>query len=560
MAAIALTNDNPSAKKILCDNCDSEDAAQSRCHDCAIFLCQFCTESHKRYRSTKQHELLTVEELKSNPGPQKIAEKIRCSKHKEEVIKLFCKTCQTTICRDCTIVDHRQHEYGFVEEVAFKEKQHLESNLNEVKLRKFRVVEGIANLRKFNEHLEDTKNSTISEISQHFNELVKAAEFRKSEMIEKATSLTNSKQKQIRGQLEVLEVALATCESSIEFTELALKNGNDVQILSLEKNILKSLHQLKTVKDQTEPSVTEDMMFVIPCSVWEMKEILLNNHDVDDSPASPEKCHAYFNDDVTVLEQIKEEMDKYCKKERVDDCNNKETFLGAGRDHSITLICINENNRRLQYGGLDIKPSFTGIKVDNVTVKDNKDGSYTITFYPSQLGLLNYKVSINGIPAANCSLTKQVKWVMSNAYGKGIITDGGLTMKGDGRSYCCRVGWCCFESGVHTWKVQLRESKRMSSLFSVNGPSVEVGIIDRDEVNTDMKASKRKWVLNRSVHVIGSDVISVTVDMERKMLSVCVHLSNNGGPANAQNYPFNACKVLPFFACSMSDESISIVE
>ena len=341
MATITLTNDNPSAKKILCDNCDSEDDAQSHCDDCGIFLCQFCTESHKRYRSTKQHELLTVEELKSNPGPQKIAEKIRCSKHKEEVIKLFCKTCQTTICRDCTIVDHRQHEYGFVEEVASREKNHLQSNLNEVKLRKGRVERGIADLKEFNKNLEDKKNSTVSEINNHFDELVKAAESQKREMIQKATLLTNSKQTQIRGQLEVLEVALATCESSIEFTEFAFKNGNDVQILSMEKNILQSLHQLKTVKDQTKPSVTEDMMFVIPCSVQEIKEILLNNHDVDVFPASPEKCHAYFNDVVIVLEQKKEEMDKPCNKARVDDdytdqvkndCNNKETFLGTGRE------------------------------------------------------------------------------------------------------------------------------------------------------------------------------------------------------------------------------------
>ena len=118
LATMTMTSDTSAAKKILCDNCESDDSAQCRCNDCGIFLCQFCTESHKRSRSTKQHEMLTMEELKSNPGPQKITEKIRCPKHKDEVIKLFCKTCQTTICRDCTIVDHRQHEYGFVEDVA----------------------------------------------------------------------------------------------------------------------------------------------------------------------------------------------------------------------------------------------------------------------------------------------------------------------------------------------------------------------------------------------------------------------------------------------------------
>ena len=126
-----------------------------------------------------------MEELKSNPAPQTIGEKMQCSKHKEEMIKLFCKTCQTTICRDCTIVDHQGHKYGFVEEVAVHGKQKINEDLGRVKERKTRVVEGIWNLTKFNESLDAKKKSTISEIHQHFDELTKAMEYRKQEMVEK---------------------------------------------------------------------------------------------------------------------------------------------------------------------------------------------------------------------------------------------------------------------------------------------------------------------------------------------------------------------------------------
>ncbi|CAB4000705.1 tripartite motif-containing 45-like, partial [Paramuricea clavata] len=329
LATMALTNDKPSAKKIVCDNCDSEDAAQSRCNECGIFLCQYCTEFHKRSRPTKHHELVTMEQLKSNPGPQNIAEKIRCPKHKEEVIKLFCKTCQTTICRDCTIVDHQGHKYGFVEEVAVEEKRHLQSNLNEVKQRKGRVARGIVNLKKFNESLEAKKKSTISEISRHFDQLVKAVESRKREIMEKATSITNSKQKQFHAQLEVLEVALASCESSIEFTEQAFKNGNDVQILSMEKYILQSLEQLKAVKDQTKPCVTEDMVFIIPSSVQETKKKLLTKYDVDVAVANPAYCHTSFKEEGEAFD--------------------------AGKRHSVTLVCHDKSNRRLRYGGWHVE-------------------------------------------------------------------------------------------------------------------------------------------------------------------------------------------------------------
>ena len=569
LATMALTSDNSTAKEVVCDNCESEDAAQSRCSDCGIFLCQFCTESHKRSRSTKQHKLLTVEELKSNPGPQKIADNIHCPKHKDEIVKLFCKTCQTTICRDCTIVDHRQHEYAFVEEVAVEKKQHLQSNLEKVKERKEKVIQGMVNLKNFYESLEAKKKSTIAEISHHFDQLAKAVESRKVEMVEQATSLTNGKQKQIHAQLEVLEVALASCDSSIEFTERAFNSGNDVQILSMAKCILQSLEQLKAVKDQTKPCVAEDMMFVIPSSVQETKETLLHQYYVDVSVASPENCQASFKEE--------------------------ELMFDAGKQYSITLICLNQDNQRLKWGGQDVKPSFFGTKVGDVVVIDNKDGSHTISFRLRQGGMLKFEVSINGIPAPNCSLTKQVRWVISDVKGKGVITNGGLTMKsvgGEGE-YCCWIGGCYFESGVHTWTVKLsfQESYDFDmegnqfgfppnqGMFAANSRfgmfgqrnvlpfqqdfpdlSVEVGIIDCDAINErDIAQSERKCIYKLYLDGLMDDssVISLTLDVENRTLHT--RDTSDTNPA-ANSYPFLACRVSPFFACNSPHVSISMME
>jgi hypothetical protein len=319
-------------------------------------------------------------------------------------------------------------------------------------------------------------------------------------------------------------VALASCESSIEFTEQAFKNGNDVQILSMEKYILQSLEQLKAVKDQTKPCVTEDMVFIIPSSVQEKKKELLIDYDVDVTEANPESCTASFKE--------------------------TEATFNPGKQYSITLICHDKNNRRLRYGGQDIKPSFTGMEVSDVAVTDNKDGSYTISFCPRQGGMLKFEVSINGTPAPKCSLTKQVKWVISDAHGKGRITGGGRTMLGDG-GYCCRVGGCYFDSGVHTWKV------RLSKIYL--GPlSAEVGIIDYDEINADMAQSERKCVHKHSVSPSCSADISLTLDMEKRTLNVKVHSSLDGSSTNS--YQFTARRVSPFFACSSRDVIISLVE
>ena len=362
--------------------------------------------------------------------------------------------------------------------------------------------------------------ATVSEIEHHFDQLVKAVESRKMEMVEKATSHTNLKQKQIHGQLEALEVALASCDSSIEFTERAFKSGNDVQILSMEKYILQSLEQLKVVKDQINPCVAENMMFIIPSSFQETKETL-SQYEVDVSAASPENCQASFED--------------------------KEMVFYAGKQYSITLICHDKDNRRLRYGGQDVKPLFTGMEDNDVAVTDNNDGSYSISFCPRQGGRLKFEVAINGIPAPNCSLTKQVQWVIGDAHGKGDVTHGGFAMRGVGREgeYCCRVGDCFFETGVHGWSGKASVFNVFEKIaYGNQSITVEVGIIDYDEVNADIVQCKRKWVHQLFIAASETVVFLCTLDMERKTLNV--RFASNRHAI----YRFTAFRVSPFFACN----------
>jgi hypothetical protein len=163
--------------------------------------------------------------------------------------------------------------------------------------------------------------------------------------------------------------------------------------------------------------------------------------------------------------------------------------------------------------------------------------------------MLKFEVSINGTPAPKCSLKKQVTWVISDAHGRGPIIDGGRTMTGD-VGYCCRVGGCYFDSGVHTWKV------RLSNVF-FGQLSAEVGIIDYDEINADMARSKKKCVHTQSVPT-GSADISFNLDMEKRTLNVKVNSSLNGSSTNS--YQFTARRVSPFFACNSPGLSISLVE
>ena len=172
-------------------------------------------------------------------------------------------------------------------------------------------------------------------------------------------------------------------------TEGAVKNGNVVQVESI-----RHLELLGKIKDQTNP------FCLCTSSVHDVTRKLLTEYDARGNVASPENCTASFTEIETPLE--------------------------LGKQYSITLICMDKNNRRLGCGGHVIKPSFTGADVSDVAITDNEDGSYIISFVLRQGAVLEFEVSIDGVPAPSCSLTKQVRCVISDVYGKGDVTDGGL--------------------------------------------------------------------------------------------------------------------------------------
>ena len=442
--------------------------------------------------------------------------------------------------------------------MALGEKQKIQTNLNEVKQRKVRVQQGITSLKRFDEDLVAKKKSVVAGINQHFDELSKVMEAKRRDLIEKATAVTSSKQKQIQAQREQLEMALASCESSIEFTEQAFKNGNDVQVLSMQKYILLSLEDLKRVKDQTQPCVTEDMTFAISMSVKDIGNKLFNGYAVDDVVASPGNCKASFTDEPNPPR------------------------LKIGKPSTIAIVCYDKYNKRVKHGGQVIKPTISGVEVSDVTVNNNNDGSHTVSFSPRQGGMMKFEVTINGRPTPSCSLTKDVKWGFSIDRGNGEITNNGLTMEGkshDG-TYCWRMGECSFVSGVHTWKAQAnsatcqeyygrRNRNTFKSTIKYTSCKLEVGVIDSSEVNT----LNNKWVHRGQVRKLST--FTLVLDMESRKLTVYPYdlgeeldvgsMQENGNQNNSVAiFQITAERVYPFFSLyhntATTNYSISIIE
>ena len=74
------------------------------------YLCQTCTDEHAVHRFTRKHKTITAEEAKD-----KVASSTKsnhpCGRHANQLLDMYCKTCEEIICHDCFNTEHSDHNF-----------------------------------------------------------------------------------------------------------------------------------------------------------------------------------------------------------------------------------------------------------------------------------------------------------------------------------------------------------------------------------------------------------------------------------------------------------------
>ena len=239
--------DKDTTKPFPCENCDSEDEAVSRCKDCRVFMCDFCVTAHKRFLATRGHQILSMAEVQKL-GSKALSKPSLCVKHTGETLKLFCETCQETICRDCTIVDHREHKYNFVADVAEGVRKDLHFSLSKAKDKEIVVSEGLETVEAMKQLVQSKVSQVNKEVDEFFDEQVKALEHQRANLKHEVMTEGKARVDKLENQSHVLSSFLAQLKSSLKFTSQALADGDDVQLLTMKKQLSRRLTQLNSAK------------------------------------------------------------------------------------------------------------------------------------------------------------------------------------------------------------------------------------------------------------------------------------------------------------------------
>ena len=352
-----------------CDNCDKDDPVVSYCSHCSLFLCNICSESHKRDKRTVGHErrivLFSELQAKKHMVPLRTKPKtVMCEKHNIE-LSFYCETCKELICMCCSTQEHSEHSHNAADQLAGKVRDELKKITAPVKEMKECLSRACNNLNEMAKEIEQFSVDLNHDVDQHYDELIDNLIKQKEEIKQQLQFTVLQKKKVVIGQLEEVQCMQEQVQSMVELKN-TIERGSSQELLFARHQVINRMIEV-TDKYSTvniDPVQSATMEF-LPNKVSLPQFGQIFTH-ID--PAASEVAnipqYAFIGQEVELVVTTKYHFGYKCSK---------------GGSQIVV---------ELEYRSGDVTVA---------QVKDNKDGSYVVNFVPEQAGKAKLFVSINGL-------------------------------------------------------------------------------------------------------------------------------------------------------------------
>ncbi|XP_062425731.1 transcription intermediary factor 1-alpha isoform X2 [Rhea pennata] len=271
----------------VCTSCEDNAEANGFCVECVEWLCKTCIRAHQRVKFTKDHTVRQKEEVSPEAVGVTSQRPVFCPYHKKEQLKLYCETCDKLTCRDCQLLEHKEHRYQFLEEAFQNQKVIIET-----------LITKLMEKTKYIKYTGKQIQNRILEVNQNQKQVeqdIKVAIF--TLMVE-----INKKGKALLHQLETLakehrmkllqqqqEVAGLSkqLEHVMNFSKWAVSSGSSTALLYSKRLITYRLRYLLRARCDASPVTNNTIQFHCDPSFWAQNIFNLGSLVIEDKETPP---------------------------------------------------------------------------------------------------------------------------------------------------------------------------------------------------------------------------------------------------------------------------------
>lgn len=118
--SVSPPSSSSSSQSIYCGRCENN--ACHRCLDCNDVFCADCVNEHMINAYTEKHNIISIGKItpigiNTAPMSQLLGDlhihtmnEPQCENHNEP-LRFLCETCKKVVCQECTLKEHKDHEY-----------------------------------------------------------------------------------------------------------------------------------------------------------------------------------------------------------------------------------------------------------------------------------------------------------------------------------------------------------------------------------------------------------------------------------------------------------------
>ncbi|XP_038062844.1 E3 ubiquitin-protein ligase TRIM56-like [Patiria miniata] len=250
--------------KVICEICDEGNEAMHRCLDCAQNICPNCRKTHLRFAATSNHTVATLEDIRQGKVTVKKTpeeDESKCHKHKGEVKRFYCETCEELICRDCTVVDHREPKHHYIDsgEASCKYKQSLKETLPNVTTGIKILQKALATSSQAKQKFTQNVTKTVKAVKDKADKMRAEITTQETKMIEEIKQLQQDRSRTYDKHQETVTMMLQSKQHSFSTAQDVINTASDSDLLSLYPIISKDL---KSLKSQNTPQIDPKLSYL----------------------------------------------------------------------------------------------------------------------------------------------------------------------------------------------------------------------------------------------------------------------------------------------------------
>uniref|UniRef100_A0A672JFP7 RING-type E3 ubiquitin transferase n=1 Tax=Salarias fasciatus TaxID=181472 RepID=A0A672JFP7_SALFA len=282
----ATSKSDDKASKV-CTSCDDNAGTIAYCVECVEWLCKTCVEAHQRVKVTKDHKIRTKEDQDASTSASG-QRPVFCPVHKKEPLKLFCETCDTLTCRDCQLLEHKEHRYQFLEEAFQNHKDVIETSIAKLQEKKNYVHFSVSQVQTRLKELNETHRKVEHEIKIAVFTLINEINKKGKSLLQQLESVTKERSLRLVNQHKDTTQLAQQIQHVLNFCHWAITTGSSTALLYSKRLILFQLRQLFKARLEPAPQANGVVRFFCDPTFWAKNVVNLGNLVVEKPPPPPQ--------------------------------------------------------------------------------------------------------------------------------------------------------------------------------------------------------------------------------------------------------------------------------